>query len=227
MAGAVGVVKNTSVFASFVIKDWQAWMTEAVILHVSGMSIPELRVKFSRTDSTLRNILNTQQAREIVSSLQSNVLKSTISSSADRIISIRDKALKNMEKTLEDEGGVLATSSPFAFLEASRKVYETVSKHDTPSHIPASQTNIQNIQQNFVSGISEETLTRLRSSASLFPISEIPTNVEYLGTPPTGEGERTIHAGGVSRITSESEAQLALVVSDNSTSSNRSGRFSF
>lgn len=48
MAGAAGRVLNRSGFASFIVKDWTPWMTEAVILHASGMSVPELRVRFSK-----------------------------------------------------------------------------------------------------------------------------------------------------------------------------------
>lgn len=218
MAGAVGIVKNTSPFASFVVKDWQAWMTEAVILHASGMSIPELRVRFSRTDAVLRNILNTEQAKGIVRDLQSKMLKTTVATATERIENIRSKALENMEKVLNDEDGALAKTSPFAFLEASRKVYETVTKQAPSAPQPISVQ--QNIQNNILNGVSPEVLQRLRGGPTLTEL-DVPENVEYLGHPPTREGERELHDGGNRGVEGQSKTRLALVMPNSTPSAQR------
>jgi hypothetical protein len=212
MAGAVGRVLNKSSFSSFIVKEWAAWMTEAVILHASGMSIPELRHKFNRTDTHIRNILNTDQAKEIVRKLQSQSLKAVYEDAPAKITAIRDKALSNMSELLEDETGVLKKASPFAFLEASRKVYETLSKHDTPAAPAVSVT--QNIQQNILNSVPSELLERLRSGPSL-SLGSVPENVEYLGSPPTREIPVPILSAGIGGTPSQGEKRLALVVSNN------------
>lgn len=218
MAGAVGTVRNTSQFASFIVKDWQPWMTEAVILHASGMSVPELRVKFQRGDQHIRNILNTEQAKEIVRDIQARALKQTTASVNEKIIALRQKALANMEKVLDDPDEQLSKTSPFAFLEASRKVYETVSKHDAP--LPAApQTNIQqNFQQNIIGSVSPELMDKLRGGPSLQSI-DVPDNVEYLGALPPRELPESVHDGRVSGISNQSKNGLALVGGKGSSSS--------
>jgi hypothetical protein len=203
MAGAVGKVLNRSGFASFVVKDWQPWMTEAVILHVSGMSIPELRVKFNRTDTHLRNIISTDQANEIIRKLQSNVIQKSIADAPARISLMRERALTNMEQVLEDADGKLKSISPFAFLEANRKVYETLSKHDAP--VPAAPHSVTNIQQNTIIGNSDPSmLARLRDSVQT-PLLEVPRNVEYLGSPPPREIAGELFTGRVLTLESKGE----------------------
>lgn len=212
MAGAVGHVPNRSGFASFRVKEWQPWMTEVVVLHASGMSIPELMHRFDRSKTHLSNLLNTSQAKEIVEKLQRSALSSTVENIPARMSALRQKALQNMENIIEDKEGILQKTSPFAFLEANRKVFETLAKNDAPQTPAAQTTNVQqNIQQNIIGSVSTEVLERLRAGPSL-PVIDVPSNVEYLGSPPTREGTRELQSGGVDSTPRQGKNGLALVM---------------
>lgn len=192
MAGAVGKVSNRSGFSSFLVKEWQPWMTEAVVLHTSGMSIAELVVKYQRTNQYLYNIFNTDQARKIVRDLQAAQLRRVDASVNERMSALRAKALENMEEIIEDKDKKLRNASPFAFLEANRKVYETMSRHDVP--MPAPQSSVTNIQNNIIGSVDPATIARLRAGAAT-PLIEVPENVEYLGSPPPREVAGELYAG--------------------------------
>jgi hypothetical protein len=214
MAGAVGIVRNTSGFSSFVVKDWQSWMTEAVVLHASGMSVSELRVRFGRTDKHIRNILNTDQAKEIVRKLESNAIKNLNTSSSSKLTAIKEKAIDQMAELVSNDD--LKASSPFAFWEATRKTLDTVSRMTMPA--PQAQHTAQhistvNIQQNNVVSMpapNEKAIANLRSAPSMTPL-QIPANVEYLGSPPpAGQDSGTVHGSGVSGPESESKDGSSL-----------------
>lgn len=214
MAGAVGYVKNNSGFSSFIVKDWQAWMTEVVVLHASGMAIPELRVRFGRTDKHLRNILNTEQAKEIVRKIQSNSIKSLGTDASTKITAIKEKALDQMLELVSNDE--LKETSPFAFWEATRKTADTVSKMNAPAPQPqhSPQIGTVNIQQNNMVSVpppNPTMLAALRSAPSMTPL-EVTANVEYLGSPPpSGQSERAVLGSGVHG--SESEGENGSIVS--------------
>lgn len=216
MAGAVGKVPNRSGFASFVVKDWQAWMTEAVILHASGMSIPELRVKFGRTDQHIRNVLNTEQAKEIVRKIESHATKSLATSSSSKIAFIKEAALSSMQEMLANDA--LKQNSPFAFWDAARKTLDTVSRMSAPAPpVPAPGPTV-NIQQNIVNA-SPTMLSQLRSAPSLSSI-EVPDNVEYLGSPPpAGQDKGTVLGSGVHGSQNQGKNGLTLLDARSSSSS--------
>lgn len=216
MAGAVGKVANRSGFASFVIKDWQAWMTECVILHASGVSVPELRVRFQKTDHHIRNILNTKEATEIIRKIQSEALKSLSISSSTRISALKDAALSQMEEMIQNTE--LKEKSPFAFWEATRKTLDTVSRLEAPAPPPVQQNNnTVNIQQNIVSA-SPNMLNQLRSAPSLSSL-DVPTNVEYLGSPPASrEDSEPVLGSGVSGSPNQGKNGFAILSARSSTS---------
>jgi len=208
MAGAVGNVPNRSGFASYVVKDWQAWMTEAVILHASGMSIPELRVKFGRGDSHIRNILNTEQAREIVRKIEAQSLKNVEASSSSKLSAIRDSALSSMQQMLDRDD--LKIKSPFAFWEAARKTLDTVSRMSAPPPPAPAPGATVNIQQNIVNA-SPTMLSQLRSAPSMASI-EVPDNVEYLGSPPpVQQAEGPVLRSGVHGSQNQSKNGFTLL----------------
>jgi hypothetical protein len=216
MAGAVGKVPNRSGFASFVVKDWQAWMTEAVILHASGMSIPELRVKFGRTDQHIRNVLNTEQAREIVRKVESHATKTLATSSSSKIAFIKEAALTSMQEMLANDA--LKQNSPFAFWDAARKTLDTVSRMTAPAPPVSAPGPTVNIQQNIVSA-SPTMLSQLRSAPSLSSI-EVPDNVEYLGSPPpAGQDKEPVLGSGVHGSQNQGKNGLTLLDARGSSSS--------
>lgn len=215
MAGAAGKVLNKSGFSSFVVKEWAPWMTEAVILHASGMSIPELRIRFGKTDNHLRNLMNTSQATEIIQKISAASLQRIEKTASEKITTIREKALDNMlEMVSNDE---LKTASPFAFWDASRKTAETVSKLDAAPVAVQQNTVNQNIQQNFIA--SPELLASLRNAPSMTPI-EVPANVQYLGSPPpAGSSTQGVLGSGHAELPSQGKNGLTLVGGSNSISS--------
>lgn len=215
MAGAAGKVLNKSGFSSFVVKEWAPWMTEAVILHASGMSIPELRIRFGKTDQHLRNIMNTSQATEIIQKISAASLQRIEKTASEKITAIKEKALDNMlEMVSNDE---LKTASPFAFWDASRKTAETVSKLDAAPVSVQQNTVNQNIQQNFIA--SPELLASLRNAPSMTPI-EVPANVQYLGSPPTaGSSTQGVLGSGHAELPNQGKNGLTLVGGSNSISS--------
>jgi len=181
-------------------------MTEAVILHASGVSIPELRIRFGRTDHHLRNLMNTDQAASIIKKIQAESLKNVHSTASQKISLIKEKALDSMLDLMSNED--LKTASPFAFWDASRKTLDTVSKMDTPA--PVERPSIQqNIQQNFIAA-SPELLNRLRSAPSMTQL-EVPTNVEYLGSPPTGSTAQGVLGSGHRGTSGEGKNGLTLL----------------
>ena len=206
MAGAAGKVMNRSGFSSYVVKVWEPWMTEAVILHASGVSIPELRIRFGRTDGHLRNLMKTAQATEIINKISASSLSRVQQSSAEKILSIKEKALDNMLEMVSSEE--LKVTSPFAFWDASRKTAETVSKLDAgPAQV--NQTTVsQNIQNNFIA--SPELLASLRNAPTMTPI-EVPANVQYLGSPPAGNATQGVLGSGHSELPNKSKNGLTLV----------------
>lgn len=207
MAGAAGKVLNKSGFSSFVVKEWASWMTEAVVLHASGMSIPELRIRFGKTDQHLRNIMNTSQAAEIIHKISSASLQRIEKTSSEKITAIKEKALDNMLEMVSSEE--LKVASPFAFWDASRKTAETVSKLDNAPVAVQQNTVNQNIQQNFIA--SPEMLAAFRDAPTMTPI-EVPTNVQYLGSPPpAGSSTQGVLGNGSVGIPSQSKNGLTLV----------------
>lgn len=207
MAGAAGKVMNRSGFSSYVVKQWEPWMTEAVILHASGVSIPELRIRFGRTDQHLGNLMRTTQATDIINKIAAASLSKVQKTSSEKIIAIRDKALDSMLEMLDRDD--LKTASPFAFWDASRKTAETVTKLDAgPAQV--SQTTVsQNIQNNFIA--SPELLASLRNAPTMTPI-EVPANVQYLGSPPpAGNATQGVLGSGHSELPNKSKNGLTLV----------------
>lgn len=218
MAGAAGKVLNRSGFASYIVKDWQAWMTEAVILHASGVSVPELRVRFQKTDTHIRNILNTEQANTIIRKLQSEALKNTKVETSERITAIKEAALTQMQELITNED--LKEKSPFAFWDATRKTLDSLSRMESPTVSQAQNISIQQNVQNIVSS-SPDILSRLRSAPSLNNL-EVPENVEYLGSPPpAGQNAGTVLGSGISGTESKSKDGLTLLSSRSSSSSDR------
>ncbi len=216
MAGAAGRVLNRSGFASFIVKEWTPWMTEAVILHASGMSVPELRVRFQKTDTHIRNILNTEQASEIIRKVQSQALKDISANTSQKVVAIREAALSQMQELVTNED--LKASSPFAFWDATRKTLETVNRLEAPAPQPQQNISIQQNVQNIVN-TSPDMLSRLRSAPSLNSI-EVPENVEYLGSPPpVGQSKGAILGAGISGTESKGKDGLTLLSSRNSSSS--------
>jgi len=216
MAGAVGRVTNKSGFSSYIVKDWQPWMTEAVVLHASGMSIPELRVRFGRTDSHITNVIRTPQATEIIRKIQSNSLKNATSQASERLAALREKAIERMEDLICDDE--LRKESPFAFWEASRKTLDTVSRISLPPSAPSqpspsTQIGTVNIQQNTnvqLPAPNASAMAQLRAAPTMIP-QEVAANVEYLGSPPpAGQDAGAVHGHGVSGTASESKNGLTF-----------------
>jgi hypothetical protein len=232
MAGAVGRVINKSGFSSYVVKDWQPWMTEAVVLHASGMSIPELRVRFGRTDSHIKNVIQTTQATEIIRKIQSNSLKTATSQASERLAALREKAIERMEDLICDDE--LRKESPFAFWEASRKTLDTVSRisipHSAPQPAPSTQIGTVNIQQNTnvqLPAPNASAMAQLRAAPTMIP-QEVAANVEYLGSPPpAGQDAGTVHGHGISGTTPESKNGLTLSSRGGDLSADGRGRFPF
>lgn len=217
MAGAAGRVLNRSGFASFIVKEWAPWMTEAVILHASGMSVAELRVRFQKTDTHIRNILNTEQASEIIRKMQSQALKDITASSSQKITAIREAALTQMQELVANQE--LKASSPFAFWDATRKTLETVNRLEAPVSVQPSQSiSIQQNVQNIVN-TSPDILSRLRSAPSLNNL-EVPENVEYLGSPPSvGQNAGAVLGSGVSGTEDKGKNRFTILSSGSSSSS--------
>lgn len=206
MAGAAGKVLNRSGFSSYVVKRWEPWMTEAVVLHASGVSIPELRIRFGRTDQHLGNLMRTTQATDIINTISAASLSRVQLTSAEKILSIKEKALDNMLEMVSNDD--LKVTSPFAFWDASRKTAETVSKLDTTPVVNNNTTVSQNIQNNFIA--SPELLASLRNAPTMTPI-EVPANVQYLGSPPAGNATQGVLGVGHSELPNKSKNGLALV----------------
>lgn len=219
MAGAVGKVINRSGFASYIVKEWKPWMTEAVILHTSGVSVAELRVRFQKTDTHIRNILNTEQACEIIRKVQSEALKNVKAESSERITAIKEAALTQMQELVTNQE--LKASSPFAFWDATRKTLETVSRMEAPAPVQQSQNiSIQQNVQNIVN-TSPDILSRLRSAPSLNNL-EVPENVEYLGSPPpAGQNTGAVLGPGISGTESKGKNGFTLLSSRSAPSSER------
>lgn len=230
MAGAVGTVRNTSGFSAFVVKEWQPWMTEAVLMHISGISVAELRVKFGRTDKHIRNILNTDQAKEIVRKVQSSSIKSLGTDATTKLAAIKEKAIDQMLELVSNDE--LKETSPFAFWEAARKTADTVSRMTVPASTPqhGPQIGTVNIQQNNMVAVpppNAAMLNALRSAPSMTPL-EVTANVEYLGSPPpSGQSERAVLGSGVHGSESESENRPALSLAGRIAPTDRSEGFSF
>lgn len=221
MAGIVGVVPNRSGFASFVVRNWEEWMTRAVILHASGVSIPELRVMFGKSDDHLRNIMRTDQAKELLRTIQAKALKSAVVDAEVRIASIQEKALRRMDDFLDNDE--IAEKNPFAFFDASRKAVETVSRLKAPAPQTNSTVNIQQTIVNAAPGLLE----RLRAAPTMQAL-EVPANVEYLGSPPLA-GDPTQESIGRrdSPVPGESKNRLALAPRSDSSSAPRRGTREF
>jgi len=230
MAGAVGYVRNNSGFASFVVKDWQSWMTEAVVLHASGMAIAEMRVRFGRTDKHLRNVLNTDQARQITRKLQQNALQNTTTGSLEKLVALKEKAIDQMYELVHNDE--LKETSPFAFWEATRKTLDTASRISMPAPVVAQPTqhiNSVNIQNNIISAPApnEAAIANLRAAPSMSPL-QIPSNVEYLGSPPpAGEDEGAVLGSGVSGTESKSKDRFTISSSGSSIPADKRSGFTF
>lgn len=214
MAGAAGHVRNNSGFASFRVKTWMPWMTEMVILHASGVSIPELCIRFDKTATHLSNIIRTKEATDIIRKIQLESMKATASTSSEKITAIKDMALNNLLNFLANE--TLREEAPMSFWDQSRKTLETVSKMESPAAAPVSSTTT-NIQQNFIA--SPDLLDKLRSAPTMTPL-QVPANVEYLGPPPaTGSSAQGVQQSGGAGATSQSKNGLTLLGGRDSLSS--------
>ena len=150
--------------------------------------------------------MKTAQATEIINKISASSLSRVQQSSAEKILSIKEKALDNMLEMVSSEE--LKVTSPFAFWDASRKTAETVSKLDAgPAQV--NQTTVsQNIQNNFIA--SPELLASLRNAPTMTPI-EVPANVQYLGSPPAGNATQGVLGSGHSELPNKSKNGLTLV----------------
>lgn len=197
MAGIAGVVPNNSAFASFVIKEWLPWMTEAVILHASGVSIPELRMKFGKSDNHLRNIMNTQQAKEILVRISRTAIASASSELSDKLAAAKILAVDNIVDALSDDS--LKQAKPFDFWDASRKSLETIERMTSPQPVHHTQ-----VTQNILN-VTPDMLERLRNAPTMNTLSEV-HHVDYLGSPPpSGVNEEGVQRRRISEVTGESE----------------------
>ncbi len=206
MAGHIGRVANNSNIPSSVISNWEPWMTEVVILHSSGVSIPELRVQFKKPDRFLRVVVAAEQAKEIYSRISKRAISEAMDTFDERLFAVKTLALDNIVDALTDEK--MKEKNPFAFWDASRKSLETVSR------LEDNKTVVQNNTQNNFVNISSSELDKLRNTPTL---KELPAafHVDYLGPPPPpdrGE-EKAILGSGVSTPASKSEDGPALSLS--------------
>lgn len=201
MAGAIGHVRNNSPFSSFKVKEWAPWMTEAVVLHFSGMSLPELSVRTGKSRQHLQNIMNTDQAKAVVLQLQRQALDIAVDGMADRIAKAKSKALGRVEGFLEDDE--LANEAPVSYWQTSLRTIEVLGKlTEAPAVVNNNTVNVQNNTLN----ISPAALERLRNTQGL---EQIATSHHYESppTPASAIRERTqeLLGSGVSTTETQSE----------------------
>lgn len=193
MAGVVGRVPNRSGFASYTVKNWQDWMTEAVILHASGVSIAELSVKYDRITKHLHNLLNTSQAKAIVDKMRAVSLAQVHGQAEDNMKRARLKALDRINSFLDDDE--LARTAPATVWQMSLKTMD-VMKDTTPV-----QAQTFNQQNNYF--LPPDVLAKLKSAPTLDVSGEVPKNVES----PTGprRSEKELLGSGVRKLTDQGQ----------------------
>lgn len=211
MAGVIGTVTNKSAFASFVVRNWEQWMTEAVILHASGVSIPELRVRFSKTDAHLRNIMNTEQAAEINAKISRQAISHASVSVGEKLQAARLMAVDNLMDGLSNTE--LKEKSPFAFWEASRKTLETVQRMDVPAQGPST------VVTNNILNVSPELLNKLRDTPTMLGIPETTHHVDYIGPPPpAGRDSEELLGRGIRSVEDQGQDGPSIPLSGRPTS---------
>lgn len=174
MAGAAGRVANRSPFASFVINNWQPWMTMAVIEHASGVDIPTLRVRYGKTDHYIRNVMNTVQAKEIIVKMNSRALAAIHDSTLDRMKAANAKALDRVTQFLNDDD--LAEKAPATVWQLSLKTMDTLREPTTPLQ------NTFNQQNNYF--LPPDVLAKLKSEAQIPAVPQLELASKNYESPP-------------------------------------------
>lgn len=197
MAGAAGKVQKTSPFASFVIRDWQPWMTQAVIEHAAGTDIPALRVRYGKSDQHLRNIMNTQQAKEIISTMHSRALAVVHDKAVDQIKAANAKALERVNSFLNDDE--LAQKAPATVWQLSLKTMDTLK---LPSQTPTTQFNQQN---NYFLPPDVLEKLKLEAQAGLSNLTEIPKPVYESPSAPVIRSPQSVFGSGIREFANPGE----------------------
>lgn len=211
MAGDVGTVMNKSPFSSYMIRNWESWMTEACILHASNVSIPELAKKYGKSREHLGNIMRTDQAREIFQTISQRALKNAEGTLSDRISVAKNLAVDNIIDGLSNQE--LKTAKPFDFWNQSRQSLETLSRVGSPTQ---SVTNNNTVVQNNVLNVTQASIDKLRNAPTMQEIPSPQYHVEYLGSPPPTKEE--LLGRGVSKVESKGEDGPSIPLSGRPTS---------
>ena len=194
-------------FKTFEVKDWKLWMTECVILHIGGITVNELSLKFDVTPQHIANILRSSKAQEIKQNAANTILEDVIEEQKPKISLIISKAINEMGELVGDR--ILKETAPMSYWDQLRKTVETLSKLNDPTLLmPAGNVTIQQNIQNVLSA-GPEVLKRLREGATL-PIQNVAENVEYLGAPPPRESAGELYAGRVDTTTNQGQDGPAL-----------------
>lgn len=184
MAGAVGVVPNRSAFPSYVVKDWQPWMTEAVILHSCSISVAELSHRFDKTPTHISNIMRTAQAMEMVQTMQKRAVNALHDDTLTNMRAASAKALGRINQALSDDQ--LFANAPATVWQLSLKTVETLREKD-------SAQSLVNQQNNYF--LTPEVIQRLASAPTLDPSPPLSHNYESPPAPRRSSAQAVLGSG--------------------------------
>lgn len=117
-----GSVNKATQFLHYNPKKWEPWMESLVLASVAGNDNKTLAERYEISITHVSNLLNCPQAVEVRRKVSNELLKSS-RDIADGIDRIRTKALKTVEKALDNNGFVDA--SPYSSAMLAMKAYET------------------------------------------------------------------------------------------------------
>jgi len=133
---------------------WKPMYDMVVAGHILGKSNKALAEDYDKTTVTIANILRSDQAQILIKQAH-DTIRATVLEDVNNVVdihnSIKEKALKRVEKFLDND--VLATNSPFAYMN-------TISKYTGISSTPTVPTVVVN-NNNQVNNVSAESFQRL------------------------------------------------------------------
>lgn len=191
----VGQKTGAKITKRWVPKEWRTEYEAMVALSCTGLSNEEVGKRFGYGKQQVSNILNTPQGKKLQEIILARLRRSNEESFAERIASLQDVALTNVETVLKDEE--LLQRSPLAIFDRSQKFLVSSAtkgfKSDSPQ-APQTVQNINNSKNIIINGVTRDSLAEAMEKSD--EAKELASGlIRTTATPVNGTSQKELGGG--------------------------------
>lgn len=138
--GKVTGERGAKAFKRWEPKKWLPVYEAIVALSCTGLDNESVGARFGYGKQQVSNILNTVQGKKLRELIANRIREMNLVSLEDRISFIQANALKNVDKVLADESGVIAEKAPLALFDRSLAFLKATGAMKGENPLPPAQS---------------------------------------------------------------------------------------